>query len=211
MSMKEGTRAMKKTSENGGTGSGQKDGLIKQAAMRKKSPLNEDPANLLYLCLVPDAQTGSFSLRYHEARVGIESCSDGRFSLSSALEPEPTQGEPVDFGITEDSYVVIELSDQFAWRYSQQFAGIVLKNKADTKFYGKLEYSQTLEGPYFRKKKFPKGESVRFLRFVAKLNTGTKGESARHPYCLNMEFKMDGARNEWVPMTLDPDMTNPHT
>ncbi|MGB3721437.1 MAG: nucleotide synthetase [Pacificimonas sp.] len=170
--------------------------------------MNREPGHLVYLCLVPDGSSDRFALRYHEARVAVEGdCANG-FDLASRPEAEPVKGEPVDFDIRKNSYVVIELFEKFEWRYSQEFAGVVLKNKADRKFYGKLEYAESLAGPYHPKSDFPPGKAIRFLRFAAKFNKLPDGEGAKHPYCLNMEFRMNGAET-WIPMSLDPDINNP--
>ncbi len=187
----------------------QRDELICQRAIKKKAPTRQVPTRLLYLCLVPSSDGTGLSLRYHQDRVDVKPGDDGMIVFGCEIETKPREKNPVNFEIVEDSYVLIELYENYKWRFSQEFAGMVMKNKADRKFYGELRYAEKPEGPFYCKSEIRDGMSIRYLRFVAKYNKLPKGQFATHPYCLNMEFLMDGNGEEWVPITLDPDIENP--
>ena len=104
--------------------------------------------------------------------------------------------------IRNNSKIAFILSDQIAWRWSDEFDAITTKEPRE-QFYGYLEYS---ENAAYSVMVGIERKGFRRVSFYAKSDkNGIKGTV--HGFSLNVDLQQ--ADGSWLPITIDPDIKNP--
>jgi|GEM_PF-3637188 len=125
----------------------------------------------------------------------------------------------LNFSVPSDIYIYVRLDSSLDWRWSLQYEAILTKDEKDrSSLYGNVEYGNSMTGPFFSKAGLhstygdvlPNSMEFKVIRFQAKLYD--KLDDNKHSFGLNIELSQpDNAeeKNQWLPITIDPDITNP--
>ena len=98
--------------------------------------------------------------------------------------------------IEADSEVTVELSGEQLY-FSKEYDAITMKGDFAA-YYGGLFYDG-----YDKEK-----DRYRRVSFRARFNTGGKSGTS-HPFNINVDLYQPGSKQEWVPISIDPDIKNP--
>ena len=100
---------------------------------------------------------------------------------------------------------LVQPEDVFAWRWSTQFQAITRKrDPATRRHYKNLRYVE----PNGSETPWMSGMSGNYetITFVAKKG---KHSPEAHGFSMNVDFKVPGNNDKWLPVTIDPDIINP--